>query len=85
MVYDRLKCTWASALPLLRSVPAYGQPATAEEVMEAGNSCAICQVCRLNRSTASRPGRIMSCCMSRCVGCLYAWRRQARRLQYAAC
>lgn len=53
MLYDRMKCVGASASIALFSGPAYGQPATREEVMEAGNSCAICQVCLLLLDTCA--------------------------------
>lgn len=66
MLYDRMKCVGASASIALFSGPAYGQPATREEVMEAGNSCAICQ------STMELPMKL-SCNHIFCDGCISHW------------
>lgn len=46
MVWDRMQLCGQAMRTVTRSEAQYGQYASAEEVMECGSTCSICQVCQ---------------------------------------
>lgn len=44
MIAERASTVWTAVKAVLRREAAFGQYATEEEIMEGGNTCAICQV-----------------------------------------
>jgi hypothetical protein len=48
LIYERARMVAASTKALLQGDASYGKVASAEEIAEAGDNCAICQVRGLN-------------------------------------